>query len=155
MARMFAAAKKLPPEECPRHMENSIDPVIKGAAGWKEKKKEDDGWFVTICQYGNKAGSPAPSRCKQGYNVGAKVPTDGIPFSFSLFIGPPPLGRPNSPKYTRVSHETTHNALSFVGFHRFSLVSRRRRGCAPPDTCAPRGDIDFCVPGKITAAAVE
>lgn len=58
-AQMLPAAKKLPPEECPRHMENSIDPVIKGAAVSK-KKKEDDGWFVTICQYGNKASSPAP-----------------------------------------------------------------------------------------------
>jgi len=105
----------------------------------KMKKKEHVGESAAICQYGNKARcslslsfslsllfSPAclylslslylvRCRYKQAHNVGAKMPTDGIPV---------PL--PRRP------HALTHpeslmkppTMLAFIGFHRFSSVSR-------------------------------
>lgn len=67
------------------------------------------------------------SRYKQGYNVGAKVPTDGILLSFFfLSMPPPPLPTPLlgilSSTYETPTKPPT--MFSFMEFHRFSLVSR-------------------------------
>lgn len=128
-----------PSTVCVRYTTWSCTDVLVACSEDKKRPKKHVGGSAAICQYGNKAGcslplpfSPSPfllsafnalslslylvrCRYKQAHNVGAKMPTDGIPVPSPrrphALTHPEPLTKPPT-------------MLAFIGFHRFSSVSR-------------------------------